>query len=85
MDALRESSIVGERCAWARASASDIPAPIVSDEMLDELGRAFVSFGGRALLGVTFEQYVRRHAWRCHDPRAHLRIAQRREIDRRAS
>jgi len=69
----------------AAISGADVPAPIVSDEVLDELGRAFVSFGGRALLGITFEQYVRRHAWRCHDPRAQLRRAQQRMIDRRAA
>ncbi len=57
-------------------------APIVPDEVLDELGRAFVSFGGQQLLGITFEQFVRRNAWQRNDPRAQLRVAQRQHVAR---
>lgn len=68
-----------------RFLARDTMAPIVPDELLDELGRAFVSYGGQRLLGITFEQYVRDRARERCDPRAHLRAALRNAIDRRTT
>lgn len=62
----------------------DLPAPVVPDAVLEQIAETYRAHGGRAVLGVPFETYVRR-CQLARDPRHQARIALREAIDRRAS